>query len=66
MSSFKTGDLVRVREQTSRFRGHVGKVVRTQSRGLAVIYEVVFEQTQPVLMPQENKFLEYELEPVEA
>jgi hypothetical protein len=64
MSSFKTGDKVKVRERSSRYHGHVGTVVRTQVRGLAVMYEVSFDQGHPsfLSLSSDNSFLEYQLE----
>jgi len=63
MSSFRTGEKVKVREQASRFHGRTGTVLRTHVRGLAVIYEISFDQTQPSFLSSDNRFLEYELEP---
>ncbi len=61
MSSFRTGEKVTVKEQSSRFHGCTGTVVRTQVRGLAVVYEVSFEQVQPSFGSSDTRFLEYEL-----
>lgn len=64
MTSFRTGDRVKVKQQaSSRYHGHIGTVVRTDVRGLAVTYEVSFDQSQ-VLLSTGNRFFEYDLEPV--
>lgn len=62
--AFASGDKVRVNESTSRYHGCTGIVYRTQVRGLAILYEVSFEKTQPGILYPENKFFEYELEPL--
>jgi len=64
MTSFKTGDRVKVKEQaSSRHHGRLGTVVRTEIRGLAVTYQLSFDQTQ-VLPTTDNRFFEYDLETV--
>lgn len=64
MTSFRTGDRVKVKEQaSSRYHGRIGTVVRTEVRGLAFTYQVSFDQTQ-VLPTTDNRFFEYDLEAV--
>ena len=64
MSDFRRGDKVKVKQQSSsRFRGCIGTVVGTQVHGLALTYEVSFDQTRGFLA-QDNHFFEYELEPI--
>jgi hypothetical protein len=63
MASFRTGDRVKVSQQSSsRFHGCEGTVVRTDVRGLAVTYEVSFDQSHGFISG-ENRFFEYDLEP---
>lgn len=67
MQGFKKGDKVRVKEQhSSPFRGKIGTVVRTYVYGLAIIYEVSFNQFLTHLSPASRsyRFAEYDLEPV--
>ncbi len=62
MSIFKEGDKVRVKGQpSSSFNGKIGVVVRSSVYGLAVIYEVTFDQFMAHISPA-NKFFEYDLE----
>ncbi len=63
MSSFRPGEKVRITNQsTSRYNGCTGTVVRTEVRGLAVMYEVSLDQHG--FPSQDNRFFEYELEPM--
>ena len=63
MADFQRGDKVMVKAQSSsRYRGCTGRVVGTQIRGLALTYEVSFEQAK-VFLVQDNRFFGYELEP---
>jgi len=62
MAEYRKGDKVRVSNQsTSRFHGCTGMVVGTQVRGLALTYEVSFDQEKGFLA-QDNRFFEHELE----
>lgn len=64
MGGYRRGDRVRVNNQsTSRFHGCKGTVVGTQVRGLALTYEVSFDQEQGFLS-QDNRFFEHELQPL--
>ena len=65
MPSFKAGDKVKVKEQSSSpLRGRMGTVVRTRTHGLAITYEVSFEQNQALLSPDDSRFFEHDLERV--
>ena len=62
MPGFKAGDKVQVKKQSSSpFRGRMGTVICTQAQGLAITYEVSFEQSQALLSP-DSRFFEYDLE----
>jgi len=60
----RTGDKVKISDCSSRYHGCTGTVLRTQVRGLAIVYEVSFDASQPGILMPENRFFEYELEPV--
>jgi len=64
MAELRKGDKVKVIEQSnSRFRGCMGTVIGTQARGLALTYEVSFDQAKGILA-RDNRFFEHELERV--
>ena len=64
MRGFKKGDKVRVKRHSSSFHGKVGTVERTYVYGLAIVYEVSFNQFLTHLSPASgsSKFAEYDLE----
>jgi|GEM_PF-1895043 len=65
MTSFRTGDRVKVKEQaSSRYHGRIGTVVRTEIRGLAVTYQLSFDQTQVLPTTTDSRFFEYDLDPI--
>lgn len=62
MPGFKQGDKVRVKGQpSSPFYGRIGVVVRSSVYGLAIMYEVAFDQFMAHISPA-NRFFEYDLE----
>ena len=62
MPGFKEGDKVRVKGQpSSPFHGKTGTILRSYVYGLAIVYEVSFEQFLRHLSPA-TKFFEYDLE----
>ncbi len=62
MPGFKQGDKIRVKGQSSSpFHGRIGTVVRSYIYGLALVYEVTFDQL-PIHMSRANKFFAYDLE----
>ena len=66
MPSLNVGDRVKVKTQSSSpFHSQIGTVVRTRINGLAVTYEVSFDQYQTLLSPG-NRFFEYDLEPLSS
>ena len=62
MPGFKEGDKVRVKVRpSSPLYGKVGVVLRSSVYGLAITYEVTFDQFVTHFSPA-NRFFEYDLE----
>ena len=66
MQGYRAGDRVKVKEPSlSQFHGCIGTVVRTKVYGLAIKYEISFDNHQTILPPA-NRFFEFELEPISS
>jgi len=66
MQGYRAGDRVKVKEPSlSPFHGCIGIVVRTEVHGLAIKYEVSFNELQTAL-PSASKFFEFQLEPIDS
>ena len=67
MQGYRAGDRVKVKEPSlSPFHGCIGTVVRTEVHGLAIKYEVSFENNPQTARPSGSKFFEFQLEPIES
>ncbi len=66
MQGYRAGDRVKVKEPSvSPFHGCIGTVVRTEVHGLAIKYEVSFDNNPHTARPSAGKFFEFQLEPID-
>ncbi len=66
MPGYRTGDRVKVKEPShSPFHGCTGIVVRTEVHGLAVKYEVSFDNNPQTARSSASKFFEFQLERID-